>query len=58
MIDGMWIHSEEYRRACEARFLLTKSVKWRQAYLERVEEKRGASAKRQLMDDMNEYLRK
>ena len=58
MIDGMWLQSEEYRRACEARYLLTKSVRWRQSYLEKVEEQRGNNAKRQLMDDMNEHLRK
>ena len=58
MIDGMWLQSEEYRSACEARFLLTKSVRWRLAYLDKVEEKRGNKAKRQLMDDMNVQIEK
>jgi hypothetical protein len=53
MIDGMWIHSEEYRRACEAKYVLSrKSKKVRQEYLSLVEQKRGEVARRELEQEI------
>jgi len=44
--------SEEWRRECEARWVLQHDADWRQAYYEGVEKARGEAAARQLVEDV------
>ena len=44
--------SEDFRRACEARWVLAHPDEWRQAYYADVAKARGEAAARQLVEDV------
>ena len=44
--------SEEWRRECEARWVLTHDADWRQEYYKGVAKHRGESAAKQLVEDV------
>lgn len=56
--DTQYTYTEEWRRECEARLVLSWPPERRRAYLADIERIRGAKAAKTLREDVNEQWRK